>query len=218
MQKFSKLLIGAGIFAAIVLAGILVGWLGSRLSSRQVPSQPSDPSLAKTTATAGGAHSQPPANPASATNPTVSTTVPSTTTNLTAPWEDKIDEILGGDDDDTNKVKQLFALFPSLPEDGQDEVAEHLANLLSDEEYAPLGDLLKNPKLPESVLDTLIADVLNRPNAIKLPMFLELARNPEHPKAEEGRDYLELYLDEDYGDDWPKWQEKMQEWLKENPD
>jgi hypothetical protein len=218
MQKTSKILIGAGILAAIVLTGILVGWLGSRLSSRQAHSQPSETPAAETNIAAGGSHSQTPVGASPATNPAIPAMAAATTTNLTTEWEDKIDEILGGDDDDTNKVKQLFALFPALPEDGQDEVAEHLSNLLSDEDYAPLGDLLKNPTLPESVLDTLIADVLNRPNAIKLPMFLELARNPDHPKSEEGRDYLELYLDEDYGDDWNKWQEKMQEWLKENPD
>jgi hypothetical protein len=115
-------------------------------------------------------------------------------------------------------VKELFAMFPRLPADGQVEIAQHLSNLVEDEDYAPLGKLLENPKLPEDVLDILMADLLNRPNATKLPMFLELAKTPDHAKAEEAKDLLELYLDEDYKTDWAKWDEKMKEWLKENPD
>jgi tripartite-type tricarboxylate transporter receptor subunit TctC len=29
---------------------------------------------------------------------------------------------------------------------------------------------------------------------------------------------LELYLDEDYGSDWATWQQKVEQWLKDNPD
>jgi hypothetical protein len=47
---------------------------------------------------------------------------------------------------------------------------------------------------------------------------LEVARSAQHPRAEEARDFLELFLEEDYGDDWNKWQIQVQEWLKDNPD
>ena len=45
-------------------------------------------------------------------------------------------------------------------------------------------------------------------------------RNPQHPDASEAKDLLELFLDpdEEYGNDWNKWQTKMAQWLKENPD
>ena len=65
-------------------------------------------------------------------------------------WEDTLDEILVSDSDDTNKVKELFAMFPRLPEDGQVEVAQHLSNLVEDEDYGPLGQLLKDARLPEA--------------------------------------------------------------------
>ena len=137
------------------------------------------------------------------------------TTNLAANWEDKLDDILGSDDDDTNKVKQLYEMFPRLGEEGQVEVAQHLSNLVPDENYTQLGQLLQKAKLPESVLDVLMSDVLNRPNSVKLPALLQVAQNADHPKAEEAKDLLELYLDED---DPAKWPQRMQEWLKENPD
>jgi hypothetical protein len=133
-------------------------------------------------------------------------------------WEDKIDDIVGSDDPDTNKVKQLFALFPKLPPDGQEEVAQHLSNLVDDEDYAPLGDMLKNAKLPEGVLDELLADVLNRPNDLKLPLLLDLASNPDHAKKDEAKDLLELYLGEDYGSDWNAWGTHMTNWMQQNPD
>jgi hypothetical protein len=222
MEKYSKTLIGAGILAVIVAAGILAGWLGSRVPPGRVQGRSQGDSSANTNARSGTASSRNPVEPAASTPliqtlPQPAAPAPATT-NLAANWEDLVDQILGSDDDDTNKVKEFFAILPTLPEDGQEEVAQHLSNLVEDENYAPLGDLLKNAKLPEPVLETLMADLLNRPNSLKLPMFLELARNPEHPKAEESMDYLELFLDEEYGTDWAKWQQKMEEWLKENPD
>jgi hypothetical protein len=44
------------------------------------------------------------------------------------------------------------------------------------------------------------------------------AKSPDHPKADEAKDILALFLDEDFGTDWGKWQEKMTVWLKDNPD
>jgi hypothetical protein len=109
-------------------------------------------------------------------------------------------------------------MFPRLPEDGQVEVAQHLSNLVPDENYAALGKILKDAKMPEAVLDVLLADLLNRPNSVKLPSLVDVASNPQNAKAGEAKDLLELFLEEDYGTDWTKWQAKMEEWLKENPD
>jgi hypothetical protein len=133
-------------------------------------------------------------------------------------WEEKIDDIVGSDESDTNKVKKLYALFPKLPPDGQEEVAQHLSNLVDDEDYAPLGEMLKNDKLSEGVLDELLADVLNRPNNLKLPLLLDVAGDANHVKHEEAKDLLELYLGEDYGSDWSVWRQHMTTWMQQNPD
>ena len=45
-----------------------------------------------------------------------------------------------------------------------------------------------------------------------------LLRGRRSAKAREAKDLLELFLEEDYGADWTKWQTKMDEWLKANPD
>jgi hypothetical protein len=71
---------------------------------------------------------------------------------------------------------------------------------------------------PEAVLDVLMTDVLNRPNPVKLGTLLEVARTPNHPKAEEARDVLEVYVDENFGEDWAAWQAAVEKWIKENPE
>jgi hypothetical protein len=222
MQNFSKILKVLGIVGVIVAVGVAIGWIATKGTAPNFP-PPKSESIGEA----------PPSNPPPVRN-TVGTDPISTNSqpghviaenpvgvlpaNVITNWEDKLDEILGSESDDTNKVKELFQMFPRLPEDGQVEIAQHLSNLVEDEDYAPLGKLLEDAKLPEDVLDILMADVLNRPNAIKLPMFLDLAKNPDHAKAEEAKDLLELYLDEDYGTDWNKWRDKINEWLKENPE
>jgi hypothetical protein len=133
-------------------------------------------------------------------------------------WEDRLDAVLGSNSQESEKVHQLLAMFPLLSEDGQVEVAQHLSNLVPDEEYASFGGYLTNPAIPESVLDILLSDALNRPNALKLPLLLEVARDPQNPKSGEAKDLLELYLEEDYGNDWDQWRAKTEQWLKDNPD
>jgi hypothetical protein len=138
--------------------------------------------------------------------------------DLITNWEDKLDELLTADGEDSDKAKKMLEMFPHLPQDGQVEVAQHLSNLISDADYAPLGQFLTNSAMPEDVLDVLMGDALNRPNSVKLPILLEIAQNTQHPKAEEAKDMMELFLEEDYGTDWALWKTKMDAWLKENPD
>jgi hypothetical protein len=135
-----------------------------------------------------------------------------------ADWDDKINDILGPEGDEKDKAKKLIDLFPHLPPEGQEEVAHHLSNLVADEDYAPLSSFVTNSTLPEAVLDVFVEDVFNRPNAVKLPLLLDIAQDPQHPRASEAKDVLELFLEEDFGNDWTKWHAKMDQWLKDNPD
>jgi len=223
MHNSSKILVGIGLIAGIVGVGLLLGWWGSRRPATDGRPPVETAPLAETTPAnrtpapiSNDAPAPPVSNtPAAQPAPVTPAAVPD---NTLAVWEQQVDRILGADTDDTNKVQQLFQVFPGLPEEGQIEVAQHLSNLVSDEDYAPLGQLLQNAKLPEPVLDVLLGDALNRPNAVKLPTLLEVARNPDHVEAGEAKDLLELYLDEDYGTNWDVWRQKLQEWLKANPD
>jgi hypothetical protein len=138
--------------------------------------------------------------------------------NVITNWEDRLDDILTSPGEETDKTRQMFEMYPRLPAEGKAEIAQHLANLVGDKDYAPLGQILTDPTQSEDVLDTLLADLLNRPNSVKLPYLLSIAQVAQHPKASEAKDMLELFLEEDYGTDWPKWQAKLDGWLKDNPD
>ncbi len=233
MRNSSKLLAGAAVLAAIVAAGYFVYWIGTR----ETQGSPIRPAAEVVTVTPE--HAVPPESrpilhprtniyqpplpiPAVVTNPPqiippIVAVAPTNNPGLITNWEDKVDDILGTEGDDTNKVHQLLAMFPHLPQDGQTEVAQHLSNLVSDEDYKEIMPFLLNTNLPEPVLDAFFNDLLNRPNSSKLPLLLDIARSPSHPEAGDAKDLLELYLDEDYGNDWATWQQKLQAWLRENP-
>jgi hypothetical protein len=229
MRMSVKILAALGVLVAVVMVGLMQGWFVGKNSKTSLPSPQ--------TATAPpppGSHSlrtsAPPTLPVVSavpiTKPVVVTSNSSAAqTSTAAPgvgvitnWEEKLDTILGSEGEESEKAKQLLAIFPRLPQDGQVEVVQHLSNLVSDQDYAALGKMLVDGTLPDDVLEQLMADILNRPNSIKLPYLLDVARNPQHPKAEDAKDLLELYLEDDYGQDWTKWQTHINDWITKNPD
>jgi hypothetical protein len=228
MSVPQKVLTVLGVVAAALAVGGLVGWFAAGPSSSSIKEDSPVKDDPKT--------SSPPKLVTSHTNrqsavmsrsrlrtrrsQTNQVAVAGTPSPVAAPaeWENKIDTVLTADTDDSQKAKKILELLPQLPEEGQEEAAEHLANLLPDDQYAAAGQLLTNLKTSEPVMDVLMSDLLNRPNELKLPLLLEMARIPEHPRAEESKDFLELYLEKDYGADWGQWEQAMKAWLKENPD
>ena len=233
MDKLLKVLKIAGLVAGVVAAGVLLGWLGSRGGAHNLKTSAVSGSSAGGTPESGAPAGKTPSPAVSQGQPNLpqrpeggsgnSAAVPApgataTATNLLVNWEDRMEQIIGSDAKEEEKAKQLLQMFPRLPVEGQAEVAQHLCNLTADEAYAPLGQYLTNAATPESVLEVLMMDLLNRPNSLKLPYLLGIAREEQNPKAEEAKDLLELFLDENYGSDWTKWQAKMEDWLKENPD
>jgi len=221
---------GVAAVLVVVAAGI---WWGSRPppsdSQSQAPSAPNKPSGGSA---ADSALATPPAVPAHdpffthvgrgvPSNELAAVQAapgPAVTANLLTNWEDNVDQILVSTNEDSDKAKQMLGMFPNLPADGKVEVAQHMANLMPDQDYPLLASLLTNSTLPQDVLDVLLADALNRPNSVKLPALLDVARDPQNPEAPEAKELLQLFLDNDYGNDWSTWQAKMQDWLKENPD
>lgn len=215
-----RVLVGLGVVTVAVIIGRKLVRPGS-----EVPGPPAPPESAELNPPPP-AETDPPSAVHPPPRPPVSpirvhgnpTAAARTSENLITNWEETVDQILVVEGEPDAKAKQMLELFPRLPADGQVEVARHLANLVSDEDYELLRQFLTDPQLPEEVLETLLADVLNRPNNLKLPALLEVARTTGHPKAGNAKEVLGFFLEVDYGDDWFKWEEKVQEWLKENPE
>ena len=133
-------------------------------------------------------------------------------------WEQSIDDVLMADADAPRKARQLLELYPTMPEAAQAEVAQHLANLLPDTNFTAVAHLLTNALTPQGVVDVLVGDLLNRPNKVKLPLMLDVARAAGHPWRAEAKQMLEMYVERDFGEDWAAWDQAVQAWLKENPD
>jgi hypothetical protein len=220
MSKLSKVLVTVGAITGVVVVAIVLSRRPSKgpESNRQVSvSEPTPAATAETNSSSSFTRGVR-RHPSQSSSGDRSMGASSTATNLIPTWEDKVDDILGSASSDPDKAKQMLEMFPQLPADGQEEVARHLSNLVSDQDYGAMRAYLTNASLPAAVLDILLGDVLNRPNSLKLPALLDVARTPQHPEAGEAKDFLELFLEEDNANDWDKWQAKMDEWLKVNPD
>ena len=129
-------------------------------------------------------------------------------------WESKIDQVLRANLDETQAAQLLLGLLPTLPEDGQVEAANHITNLLADENYAQAKPVLLNPGLPESVLSVFFSDLMNRSDPVKLRALLDVAKIPNHPFHDEALSDLQIYLGEDYESDWSKWSAALERYLK----
>lgn len=167
-------------------------------SPRPAPAPPRPPAVAPA-----------PAVPAPATTP-----VPEPMPD----WSARLDDVLGSTDPEAAKAAQLLEMWPGLPPDGQIEVMQHIANLLPDDRFHLLHNTFTNAQTQEVILDVIMTDALNRPNGIKLPALLEVARAEGHPKAAEAREILEVFVEADHGTDWARWEQAVQKFLKENPD
>lgn len=130
-------------------------------------------------------------------------------------WEIKIDQVLQANTGETETAQILISMLPTLPPDGQAEAAQHISNLIQDEDYNRVMPLLRNTALSEEVQDVLVTDLMNREDKVKLPALLEVAKISNHPHQEEALTDLEIFLDEDYGTNWAMWEAKMKQYLKE---
>lgn len=113
------------------------------------------------------------------------------------------------------KSRALFALLPQLPEEALGTATEQAAYWLRDADYANLaGPVVANPSTHGTVLTTLFADLMERPDAIALPTLLQIARSPGHPFAESARDNLSLLLDQNLGSDWGAWDQVIRQRIR----
>ena len=201
---------------AVAVLGIVGGALWFLNSKPYVPPTVSEP--LKTDVPIGPqlvtqeARDLPKIEPLAKNDPTKS--LPKATPRPLEPWELKIDEVLRSNADEAQTAQILINMLPTLPPEGQEEAAQHISNLILDKDYSKVLPLVKNANLPEEVLDVFVTDLMNRDDSTKLPALLEIAKIPNHPHHEEALTDLQIFLDEDYGNDWNRWNTAMQTYLK----
>ena len=137
--------------------------------------------------------------------------------NAAAVGPGRVGEILASTASSSAKAQALLALFPQLPATAQPAAAHHIVNLLPDNSYASFATRLTNANAAAEVRAVIYTDLLQRPNAIKLPWLLAIARSPGISQAGEAAALLQATLREDYGANWSVWSERIDAWLQANP-
>ena len=201
-----------GILALAVIVGVLIGWWVSRTpKGLENITQPEVPDLALSKSAPPSL--QPPKEEMATETDSADPNAPFDP----ALWDEKLDEILGDADDDTDrKANQLLELMEKVGPDAQEEIAGHVVNLIDDKDFHKAAKYLTNAEVPEAISSVFMNDLYNRDEVMKMPLLLAVARNDNHPLREEAKDLLELYREEDYGTDWTKWEEATKKYLKEH--
>ena len=130
-------------------------------------------------------------------------------------WELKIDEALRSNSDHSTIAKVLLQAVPSMPPEGQHSAAQHIANLMSDTDYLEVLPYVQNPKIGQGFQEVIVAESLNRPKEVKLPVLLAAARTPNHPMKDTALSVLTVLLDQNHGTDFTLWEAAVKAALKQ---
>lgn len=204
------------IFAVVVLV-VVVGVIRFLQSQGPVPVAMTDatpvPSQVSSS-TGDGALLSTPEPPRAAFDRPVRNSVAPPPPRALTDWERKIDEVLTSGNGETETAQMLINLLPTMPPEGQAEAAQHITNLILDKDYGRVMPMLRNPSLAQEVHDVLVTDLMNREDPVKLPALLEVAKIPNHPYHDEAMTDLQIFLDQDNGSNWSKWDSAVREYLR----
>jgi hypothetical protein len=115
------------------------------------------------------------------------------------------------------KAQVLLSMLEKSEPDDQRKLAHAAVKQVANTHYGLLHQYLCNSKLPRPVLSVFMTDTLKRDNRVKMPALLTLAQLEAHPMQAEARELLSVYLGQNHGTNWPKWEEALLAWLKQNP-
>jgi hypothetical protein len=207
-----------GRFFAAIVVGLLVllicGFIGWRVSHQSVAEAPD----AATETVPGGTDRSAATRADTNATPRVPTAPvendPNTPVHV-PPWLAKLDSIVTSDNpSDRDKVEQIAALMPGLPMDAQLEYARQMSIMVEDTDYAPIAKLLLSPTTSSNVFNVLFTEFVSRGNALKLPMYLEMMKIPNHVYNQQAHEVLKIYLRQDFGDSWDQWDQAIKGYLK----
>lgn len=122
---------------------------------------------------------------------------------------DPISDALATAPTEREAVRRLLKSLSDVPVERQPELFSHVMNLLPDEDFSQVRPILLEPRTPRDVLDVIYADVLNRPDAVKLPLLLDIAFLPGHPLAGEAKETLSFLFGSEGENDPQIWRQKI---------
>jgi hypothetical protein len=222
MRVSSKGRLAIGIVGVLVIAGVVMWWALQQGKLPTVPeaTAPAAPTRKQVSPVAKSPTNETPGGAAVAAKdaPKFAPVLDETDVDPKEPptWEDHLDGILLSDDNEDGKADKILALLPQAPPDAQEQIAQHLVNMVQDNHYDGTSNLLVNANVNTNVADVLINDLLNRNNTLKLNVLLKVFETPDHPMAGNAREMLELFTQEEHGTNYSEWDSAVAKWLKEN--
>jgi hypothetical protein len=134
-------------------------------------------------------------------------------------WTIQVGAVMASGGSTTNQAINLLAMFPNLPPEAQLEAAQHASRLLPNDFFGALGTQLTNATASTAVRRVILADLLTRPNHLKLPWLVEAAQSAGfEDQSAEALLLLRSALREDHGSDWSRWRERVAVWLRQHPE
>ncbi|MDB6055138.1 MAG: hypothetical protein JWN25_2661 [Verrucomicrobiales bacterium] len=103
---------------------------------------------------------------------------------------------------DTQKAQLFLLLLPSFNRDGQREFAHAAVSHIKDSTYSLIFKPLLEAKSDKQILSVFMTDTLKRPNSVKLPALLQLARTEDHPMQSEAKELLVAFIGKEHGKKW----------------
>jgi hypothetical protein len=208
-REKKKFKAGYSVMLLVFVVAIGLGlWMGRRKDHPvEAPSlPPSSSTTTKTTPTSSSSTT-------TGDTPTPMVTTAPTPEPAPAPLpkedEDRLHLWLTESETPADAASNILASWKDLSEPGRTAAAQHLANLVADDQFAPVANILLDPQSSRDVKSILFADILNRPDALKWPLIMKVLETKDHPLSPEARNILTVVLGRDYGDDWAKWQQHV---------
>jgi hypothetical protein len=100
------------------------------------------------------------------------------------PWEARIRSVLAREKaTEAEKARGLLQLLPTISAEGAETCAEEAVKRLPNEEYRHAQSVVTNPGTYGLALGVLFADLMERPDNLRLPTLVTIARNATHPYA-----------------------------------
>jgi hypothetical protein len=130
---------------------------------------------------------------------------------LRGEWQKTIEEVLGAGEDPSSTCRKLISLVKKTPPAAQVELAQHILNLASGDDFLEVLPLMKDRTVGVKFHRRIALGLLNQREDIKLRGVLDIASSDWHPMTQQFRTLLPSLTGEDAGEDWGKWREIVEE-------
>jgi hypothetical protein len=219
---------GSKNFLWIIAAILLIGGVGSAVyfsqlqpsapASKPAPAAKTEPATPAPRQIVGSALENRPMAPASAPSTPGVTETPAPLSPRAQAALEEIDTVLRDQSIETGAAAQRLvklATDATVPDQIRNDALQHAMNLLPDEGFPSLDELLKTKSTPAELLDLVYHEIHNRDVTVQLPTALLLMERTGEEISQQARELLAFRLEQDYGDDPTAWAAPVQKAVAE---